>query len=62
MTALVLSQIPDPHIPSAVTTNELALVRVDDHIVHRHAVGIVPLHIAAPCIPDLDRAVLGRRY
>lgn len=62
MTALVLSQVPDPHIPSPITANQLPLVRVNNHIIHRDAMGIVPLHIAAARIPDLDRAVFARRH
>jgi hypothetical protein len=60
VTALVLSEVPDAHVSSAVAANELALVGVDDHIVDWHTVGIVALHVAAPRIPDLDSAVFGR--
>lgn len=57
--ALVLAQIPDPDIAAPVAANQLALVRMDHHVVHGHAVRVVPLHIAAACVPDLDCAVLG---
>lgn len=61
MRALVLSQVPDPHITAAIATDELALVRVDDNVVDREAagVGVVPLHRCRARIPDLDRTVLG---
>lgn len=62
MTALILSQIPDAHIASPIATNQLPLVRVNDHIIHRHAVCIVALHVAAAGIPDLDRAVFRRSH
>src|SRR5690349_19625356 len=56
--ALVLAQIPDAHIAATVTADQLALVRMNDDIIDWHAVGVVPLHVATPCVPDLDRAVL----
>jgi hypothetical protein len=57
--ALVLTQVPDAHVPASVTANQLALVRMDHHVVDRHAVGVVPLHVSAPCVPYLNRPVLG---
>lgn len=59
--ALVLSKVPDPDITSPVATNKLALIRMNNHIIDRNAMGIVALHISAPRIPDLDRAVFARR-
>jgi hypothetical protein len=59
--ALVLAQIPNAHVASAVAANELALVGMDDYVVYRHAVRVVALHISAASIPDLDSAVFGRR-
>lgn len=58
--ALVLAQVPDSNVTSAVTANQLALVRVDDYIIHRNTVGVVALYVAAPGIPDFDGAVLTR--
>jgi hypothetical protein len=60
VTTLILAQIPDPHVPSAIATYQLSLVRMNNHIIHWHAMRIVPLHIAAPRVPDLDRAVFAR--
>lgn len=59
---LVLAQIPDAHIASAIAADQLALVRVDDDIVDGHAVGIVTLHAARARVPDLDGAVFGARH
>ena len=56
---LVLSQVPDPYITTPVAANQLSLVRVDDHVVDRHAMGVVALNIARSRIPDLNGAVLG---
>lgn len=58
--ALVLAQIPDAHIASAIATDELALVWMDHDVVNRHPVGIVPLDIATPSVPNLDRTVFAR--
>lgn len=62
MRALVLAQVPDTHVSSAVTADQLALVRVDDHVVDGHAVGVVALHAARARIPDLDGAIFGARH
>jgi hypothetical protein len=58
--ALVLSQVPDPHITTTVAANELSLIWVNDHIVDRNAMSVVALNIAGPRVPDLDRAILRR--
>jgi hypothetical protein len=60
--ALILAQIPDANIPSTITTNQLPLIRMDDHIIDRNTVRVVPLHVAAARIPDLDGAVFGRSH
>lgn len=60
MTALILAQIPDPHVPAAITAYQLPLVRMDHHIIDRHAVHIVALYISTACIPYLDRTVFRR--
>lgn len=54
MAALVLAQVPDADVAAPITGDEFALVWVDYDIVYRHAVGIVSLDVAAPCVPDLD--------
>lgn len=61
MATLVLSQIPNPHIAPSITTDQLALIRMDNNIIHRHTMRIIPLHIATPSVPDLDGAVLAAR-
>lgn len=58
--ALVLAQVPNPHVSSAITADQLALIRMNDHVVDGHSVRIVALHIATPGIPDLYGAVLAR--
>jgi hypothetical protein len=62
VTALILAQIPDPHIAPAITANELALVRMNNYIVDGRAVRVVPLDAARARIPYLDRAVFGARH
>lgn len=62
MRALVLAQVPDAHVSSAVAADQLALVRVDDHVIDGHAVGVVALHAARARIPDLDGAIFGARH
>jgi hypothetical protein len=57
VTALVLAQIPNPHIASAVTANQLSLIRVDDYIIHGDSMIVIPLYRTTSSIPDLDRAV-----
>jgi hypothetical protein len=54
MAALVLAEIPDPHISAAVAGNELSLVWMNDDVVDRYAVGVVPLDVATSSVPDLD--------
>jgi hypothetical protein len=56
--AFVLSKIPDSHVPAAIAADQLALIGVDNHIIDWSAMGVVALHTASPCVPDLDRAVL----
>jgi hypothetical protein len=62
VTALVLAEVPDAHVAPAVAANELALVRMDDYIIHRCAVRVVALDAACARVPYLDSAVLGARY
>jgi hypothetical protein len=58
---LVLAQVPDANRARAVAADELALVRVDDHIVDGRAVVVVALDRAGPDVPNLDCAVLRAR-
>jgi hypothetical protein len=57
--ALVLAQVPDADGASAVTADELALVRVDDDVIDGGAVVVVALNGAGADVPYLDGAVLG---
>lgn len=58
MTAIVLGQIPDLDTTRAVAADDLALVRVDDHIVGGAAMVVAALNGAGTCFPDLDSAIL----
>lgn len=60
MTALVLAQIPDPHISTTVAADQLALIWVNNHVVHRHPMRVVPLDVATSSVPDLDCTVFAR--
>jgi hypothetical protein len=53
MAALVLAEVPNPYISAAVAGDELPLVRVNDYVVHRYAMRVVPLNVATSSIPDL---------
>ena len=62
MRAFILAQIPDPDIPSPIARNQLALIGMDNHIVHRTPVLVVPLYTPRPRIPGLDRAIFRARH
>jgi hypothetical protein len=62
MRALVLSEIPDADITTAVAANELALVWVDNYIVYGNPVAVVPLDTARASVPNLDCAVFRARH
>ena len=62
MRALVLSQVPNPHITPTVTADQLPLIRMNNHIVDRRAMRIIALHAPRTRIPYLDGAVLGARH
>lgn len=62
VTASVLAEVPDAHFAAAVAAYEFALVGMDHDVVDRRAVSVVPLHTAAPRIPDLDSAVFRARH
>lgn len=55
----VLSQVPDANDTGTITADELTLVGVDDDIIDRRLVGIVPLQSASASIPHLDGSILG---
>lgn len=59
MSAFALTQIPNANVPPSVCGDELSLVWVDDHIVHRMCVLVMSLYQARSGIPDSDRHVLG---
>lgn len=58
MGALVLPQVPYPHVSSSVTADEFSLVGMNDNVVDGHAMTVVALDTSRFCIPDLDCAVL----
>lgn len=57
MTALVLAQIPNPHITSSITADQFSLVRVNNDIVYWHAVGVISLNVATSSVPNLDGSI-----
>jgi hypothetical protein len=57
MAALVLAQIPDPHVAASIAADKLALIRMDDNVVDRYTVRVIPLYIPGSCVPDLDCAI-----
>lgn len=54
-----LSQIPDTNDTGAISTDEFALVGMDDHVVHWGFVGVVALQTAGARVPHFDCAILG---
>lgn len=54
MAALILPKVPDADIAASIAGNELALVRVNNHIVNCDAVGVIALDVTAAGIPDFD--------
>lgn len=59
MSAFVLAQVPDSDIPATITGDQLTLIWMDDDVVDGMIVIVIALNARGPCIPDLDRAVLG---
>ena len=62
MRTFILAQIPDSDIAPTVAGYQLALIGMDNHIVHRTPVWVVSLYAPRPRIPDLDRAVFRARH
>ena len=59
--ALVRGQIPHAHGTTSIAGDYLALVGMDDDVIHGRAMVVVALHGTTPGIPDLHGAVLGAR-
>lgn len=69
MGALVLPQIPDPHISTTITRNKLALIGMNDNVINGSdmgddisnggPMGVVALNASCPSVPDFDSAILG---
>lgn len=57
--AVILRQVPDTNVSSAIAADDLALVWVDDDVVDGGAVVIASLDGTAASLPDLDGAILG---
>jgi hypothetical protein len=55
---LVLAEIPDTHVAAPVAGDQFALVWMNDNVVDRHTVHVVPLHVSGARIPNLDGPVL----
>lgn len=53
-----LAQVPDTDHTGVVTTDELALVRMNDHIIDRSPVNVIPLQATSTGIPNLHGSIL----
>jgi hypothetical protein len=58
MRAVVLGKVPNTNTSSTITSNDFALVRVNDYISDWVAMGIASLNRTTSSLPNLDRAVL----
>lgn len=59
MSTDALAQVPDTDHTGVVTTDELALVGMNDYIIDRSSVNVVPLQATSTSIPDLHSSILG---
>lgn len=59
MSTDALTQVPDSDHTGVVTTDELALVGMNDHIIDRSTVNIIPLQATCSSIPNFHSSVLG---
>lgn len=57
MRTCILGEVPYPNAASTVAANDLALVRVYDHVVGRGAMAIASLDSAGSGFPYLHRSV-----
>jgi hypothetical protein len=55
----ILAQIPDFNTPSLITTDDFALIGMDDDVVDGTAVTVISLHVWGTEVPDFDGAVFG---
>lgn len=62
MCAFILSQIPYAKIPSTITTDEFALIGMDDDVIDGESMIVIPLHASRSSIPDLHRSILRARH
>lgn len=60
--AFVLAEVPNADVAASIAGDELALVWVDDDVVHGDAMGVVALDVAAAGVPDLDGPCSPVRY
>ena len=60
--AVVFGEIPYADTSSAVAADNLALVGVDNHIVHGGSMRVAPLNVAGPRLPYLHSSVLRTRH
>lgn len=59
MRADALTQVPDADHASAITTDQLTLVGVNNDVVDRRTMNVVALKAAGTSVPDLDGTILG---
>lgn len=59
MSTDALAQVPDTDHTGVVTTDELALIGMNDHIIDCSPVDIIPLQATGTGIPDLHSSILG---
>lgn len=54
-----LAQVPDTDHTGVVTTDELALIGMNDNIIDRSPVNVIPLQATCTSIPNLHSSILG---
>lgn len=62
MCACILREVPYPHAARTIAADDLALIRMNHHIIHRRPVIVAALNGAGFGFPDFDRSVLRTRH
>jgi hypothetical protein len=59
MSTNALAQVPDTDHAGVITTDEFALVGMNDHIIDRSPVDVIALQATSASVPDFHSSILG---